>query len=156
MATSAIYPGTFDPMTLGHVDIAKRAAKRFEQLIVAIAPSNRKTTLFSLELRLRLAKEILAAEKNIQVLELKGLLVTFAKDHKAQVIIRGIRNISDVDYELQMVAMNRVMAPEIETLFLTPNEKYAMISATMVREIATLGGDISPFVPECVVNAWRS
>lgn len=142
----SIYPGTFDPITKGHTDLVQRATQLFDRVIVAVAVSPAKSPVFSLEERLRMAKNVLADFERVDVLPLQGLLVEFARMHQAKAIIRGLRAVSDFDYEFQLAGMNRKLAPEIETLFLTPAEKYAYISSSLVREIATLGGDVSAFV----------
>jgi len=148
---TAVYPGTFDPITKGHTDLVKRASALFENLIVAVAANPGKTPVFTLEERLNMANEVLAGY-DVQILPLTGLLVEFAKKHQAKVIIRGLRAVSDFEYEFQLAGMNRKLAPEVETLFLTPTETYAYISSSLVREIAALGGDVSEFVHENVMD----
>jgi pantetheine-phosphate adenylyltransferase len=142
----AIYAGTFDPMTRGHEDLVRRAACLFDRLIVAIAESQPKRPFFSLAERVEMAGEILAPYPNAEICGFNGLLMDFVHAKGAKVIIRGLRAISDFDYEFQMAGMNRNLYPEVETVFLTPGEQYLFISATMVREIALLGGDVSKFV----------
>ena len=142
----AIYAGTFDPLTRGHEDIVRRAAGLFDQLIVAIAASQAKRPFFSLEERSDMAREVLAPYPNVEVCSFEGLLMDFLHSRGAKVILRGLRAASDFEYEFQMAGMNRNLYPEVETLFLTPSEQYTFISATMVREIAILGGDVSKFV----------
>lgn len=142
----SIYPGTFDPITKGHTDLVQRATQLFDRVIVAVAISPTKKPVFSLEQRLAMARTVLAGNDRVEVLPLEGLLVEFARIHQAKAIIRGLRAVSDFDYEFQLAGMNRKLAPEIETLFLTPAEKYAYISSSLVREIAALGGDVSAFV----------
>ncbi len=148
--TTVIYPGTFDPITNGHTDLVRRASNLFDKVILAIAVNPSKSPVFSIEKRLEMANTALSSINNLQVCELEGLLVNFAKIHHASAILRGLRAVSDFDYEFQLAGMNRKLAPEIETLFVTPSEKYAYISSSIVREIATLGGDVTEFVPENV------
>lgn len=142
----AIYAGTFDPLTRGHEDLVRRAVNLFDHVIVAIAASLSKHPFFSLEDRVEMAKEVLAPYKNAEVCSFEGLLMDFLHERKAKVILRGLRAASDFEYEFQMAGMNRNLFPEVETVFLTPSEQYMFISATMVREIAILGGDVSKFV----------
>lgn len=146
MKTRAIYPGTFDPITHGHTDIIKRATKLFEHVTVAIAANPSKKTVFSLEERLELAQAALADFNQVTVRGFKGLLVEFAKQCELQVIVRGLRAVSDFEYEFQMAGMNRTLIPEIETIFLSPTTQYTYISSSLVREIAALGGSIEEFV----------
>ena len=148
-----IYPGTFDPITLGHIDLVQRAADLFPVVVVAVAASTRKQTLFSLEERLQLAREALAEVPQVEVCAFDGLLVEFVRKMEARVILRGLRAVSDYEYELQLAALNRRMAPEVDTLFLTPAEVYSNISSSLVREIAALGGDVSGFVHPAVLRA---
>ncbi|MDP2247778.1 MAG: pantetheine-phosphate adenylyltransferase [Nitrosomonadales bacterium] len=150
MTKTAIYPGTFDPITLGHEDVVRRAARLFDDVIVGVAQSQSKRPLFSLEERVALAAEVLADCPNVRVVGFSGLLMEFARKEGAQVVIRGLRAVSDFEYEFQLAGMNRHLYPEVETLFLTPSEQYMFISASLVREIAILGGDISKFVPSIV------
>jgi pantetheine-phosphate adenylyltransferase len=142
----AVYPGTFDPITNGHEDLIQRAARLFDEVVVGVAHSQAKRPFFSLDERVTLATEVLAQYKNVSVLGFSGLLSEFVKDQKATVILRGLRAVSDFEYEFQLAGMNRRLAPGVETLFLTPSDKYLFLSATIVREIAVLGGDISAFV----------
>ena len=142
----AVYPGTFDPITRGHEDLVRRAARLFDHMIVAVADSKSKKPFFSLDDRIQMAREVLAGIPNIEVVGFSGLLMDFMREHQAKVIIRGLRAVSDFEYEFQMAGMNRNLYPDVETVFLTPGEQYMFISATMVREIATLGGDVSHFV----------
>jgi pantetheine-phosphate adenylyltransferase len=151
--TSAIYPGTFDPITNGHIDLVNRASKLFEHVIVAVAINPTKTPAFSLEKRVDLAKQTLAGLPNVEVCGFEGLLVDIAREKKAQVIIRGLRAVSDFEHEFQLAGMNRHMEPNVETMFLTPAEQFSYISSSLVREIAALGGDVSAFVAPCVVEA---
>jgi len=141
-----VYPGTFDPITRGHEDLVRRAARLFDHMIVAVADSKSKKPFFSLDDRIQMAREVLAGIPNIEVIGFSGLLMDFMREHQAKVIIRGLRAVSDFEYEFQMAGMNRNLYPDVETVFLTPGEQYMFISATMVREIATLGGDVSHFV----------
>ena len=147
----AVYPGTFDPLTRGHEDLVRRAAGLFGEVVVAIADSKAKRPMFSLDERIDMAREALAAYPNVQVLGFSGLLMDFMRSQGANVILRGLRAVSDFEYEFQMAGMNRQLYPDVETMFLTPSEQYMFISATMVREIATLGGDVSLFVSPIVV-----
>ena len=146
----AVYPGTFDPLTRGHEDLVRRAAGLFGELIVAIADSRAKRPMFSLDERIDMAREALAGHDNVRVLGFSGLLMDFMRSQGAHVILRGLRAVSDFEYEFQMAGMNRQLYPDVETMFLTPSEQYMFISATMVREIATLGGDVSLFVSPSV------
>jgi len=152
---TVIYPGTFDPITHGHSDLIARAGKLFDHIIVAVAANVGKQPMFDLKRRVELAKTALAGFKFVSVLPMHGLLVEFAQQHKAVAIIRGLRAVSDFEYEFQLAGMNRKLAPDIETLFLTPAAKYAYISSSLVREIASLGGDIDEFVQEDVAIALR-
>jgi len=152
---NAVYPGTFDPITNGHTDLIERAVRRFDTVIVAIHSSGSKAPAFSWEERVALAREVLAGHQNVVVEGFEGLLVDFARRHQAGVILRGLRAVSDFEYEFQLASMNRQLAPEIETLFMTPDEHYAYVSSSLVREIAGLGGDVTPFVHEKVVAALK-
>jgi len=144
--TRAVYPGTFDPITNGHEDLIQRASRLFGHVVVGVAHSQSKRPFFSLEERVNLAREVLAPYKNVSVLGFSGLLTEFVKEQTASVILRGLRAVSDFEYEFQLAGMNRRLAPGVETLFLTPSDKYLFLSATIVREIAVLGGDIAAFV----------
>lgn len=155
MNGSAIYPGTFDPLTLGHVDLVSRAAKIFDRVILAVSVSTHKTPLFSLKERLDMAKQMAASFDNVEVDSFGGLLVDYAHRKGATVLIRGLRAFSDFDYEFQMALTNRKIAPDIETLFLMPNETCSYLSSSMVREIAVHQGDISKFVPPFVHTAMK-
>lgn len=146
MAITAIYPGTFDPITNGHTDIIQRGLRMFDHLIVAIAPSKAKNPLFELNERVALVQDIVADMANVEVCSFDCLLVDFARQLNANVILRGLRAVSDFEYEFQLAGMNRRLEPDIETTFLTPAEQYAFLSSSMVREIAMLGGDVTPFV----------
>lgn len=155
MKNTIIYPGTFDPITNGHQDLVERACKIFERVIVAIADSPRKTPLFTLEERIGLAKQVLAAYPQVEVVGFSNLLIDFAKEQNARVILRGLRAVSDFEYEFQLANMNRRLAPHIETLFLTPAEQYTYISSTMIKEVARLGGNISDCVHPAVAEALK-
>ena len=150
MNITSIYPGTFDPITHGHSDLVQRAARLFDKVIVAVAANPTKKPAFALEERIRLARLVLADLKNVEVCGFDTLLVDHAKACGAQVILRGLRAVSDFEHEFQLAGMNRRLAPQVETLFLTPAEQYAYISSSLVREIAALGGDVSEFVHEGV------
>ncbi|MEZ5439035.1 MAG: pantetheine-phosphate adenylyltransferase [Lysobacteraceae bacterium] len=151
----AVYPGTFDPITAGHVDLVARAAPLFDHIIVGVAESPGKQPCFSLEERVALARTSLANIKNIDVRGFDGLLAHFVAEVDAGVLLRGLRAVSDFEYEFQLASMNRHLIPEVETLFLTPAEQYSFISSSLVREIARLGGDVSGFVPPAVLDALR-
>ncbi len=153
MDGKAIYPGTFDPITNGHADLVQRAALRFDQVIVAVAGSGSKGPCFSLEKRISLAKTALKNIQNVTVVGFDGLLAEFAITQGAGVILRGLRAVSDFEYEFQLASMNRKLAPTVETMFLTPDEGYSFISSSLVREIAGLGGDVSAFVHPAVKEA---
>ncbi len=144
--TTAVYPGTFDPLTRGHEDIVRRASSLFTAVIVGVADSRGKRPFFTLAERIDMAREVLAPYPNVTVDGFGGLLRDFVRSHGARVIVRGLRAMSDFEYEFQMAGMNRVLIPEVETVFMTPDEKYQFISATIVREIALLGGDTAKFV----------
>ena len=152
---TAVYPGTFDPMTLGHEDLVRRASRLFERLIVAIAVGHHKRTMFSIDERLAIAQELLAAYPNVEVIPFRGLLRDFVVEHGGKVVVRGLRAVSDFEYEFQMAGMNRQLMPDVETLFLTPSDQYQFVSGTFVREIATLGGDVSKFVSPSVLDRLR-
>ena len=142
----AVYPGTFDPITHGHEDLVARASRLFDEVVVAVAHSQAKRPFFSLDERVELAREVLSGHANVTVVGFAGLLSDFVAEQKAGVILRGLRAVSDFEYEFQLAGMNRKLAPGVETLFLTPSDKYLFLSATIVREIAVLGGDVSAFV----------
>jgi pantetheine-phosphate adenylyltransferase len=148
----AVYPGTFDPFTRGHEDLVRRAAKLFQRVVVGIAESRSKKPFFPLEERIAMARELVKAYPNVEVQGFDCLLMDFLRQHNANVIVRGLRAVSDFEYEFQMAGMNRNLYPDVETVFLTPGEQYMFISATMVREIASLGGDVSKFVQPLVVQ----
>jgi pantetheine-phosphate adenylyltransferase len=151
----AVYPGTFDPLTRGHEDLVRRASKLFGSLILGIAESRAKRTFFTLEERIEIAREALGDVKNLQIVGFEGLLIDFVHKHDARVVLRGLRAVSDFEYEFQLAGMNRSLYPELETVFLTPSEQHMFISATLVREIATLGGDVSKFVDPRVVARFK-
>lgn len=142
----AVYPGTFDPITLGHEDMLRRAAQLFDQVIVAVAAGHHKKTLFNLEERMALVREATQAYPQIRVESFSGLMRDFVVARGAKVMVRGIRGATDFDYEVQLAGMNRSLMPDVETIFMPPNEKYQFISSTLVREIATLGGEVEKFV----------
>ncbi|MCE9639414.1 MAG: pantetheine-phosphate adenylyltransferase [Betaproteobacteria bacterium] len=146
MTLKAVYPGTFDPITLGHHDLVRRAASVFDEVIVAVADSRAKRPFFTLEERVDMAKNVLGEFKNVTVMGFSGLLMEFAKKHGAKVVMRGLRAVSDFEYEFQLAGMNRNLFPGVESIFLTPAEQFLFISATLVREISLLGGDVSKFV----------
>ncbi len=152
---SVIYPGTFDPITNGHVDLTERAARLFDRVVVAIAHSEKKTPLFNLQQRVELCQSSLAHLDNVEVMGFSNLLTDFAQSQGARCVLRGLRAVADFEYEFQLANMNRAMYPEFESIFLTPAEHLSYISSSLVREIAALGGDISPFVPESVGAALR-
>ena len=153
MNSVIIYPGTFDPITNGHTDIVVRAARIFERVIVAVAASSAKRTAFSVDERVALARTVLQPYANVDVRRFDGLLADFARSNGAGLILRGLRAVSDFEYEFQMASMNRRLIPEADTIFLTPAEQYSYISSSLVREIAALGGDVSEFVNEHVMAA---
>ena len=155
MDTVAIYPGTFDPITNGHADLIQRARRRFDRVIVAVAGSTGKSTCFTLEERVSLARTAVAQIDQVEVTGFDGLLVKFAEEQGAGVILRGLRAVSDFEYEFQLASMNRKLAPGVETMFLTPDEGYSFISSSLVREIAALGGDVRAFVHPAVQEALK-
>jgi len=152
----AVYPGTFDPLTRGHEDIVRRASALFGEVVVGVADSRGKRPFFTMDDRVEMAREVLAVYPNVTVRAFKGLLRDMVRECEARVIVRGLRALSDFEYEFQMAGMNRSLIPEAETLFLTPDQKYMFISATIVREIALLGGDVSGFVPTQVLERLRA
>ena len=152
---TAIYPGTFDPMTLGHQDLMRRASRLFSRLIVAVAAGHHKNTMFSLEERLDIAQELAAPYPNIEVIAFRGLLRNFVIEHGGKVVVRGLRAVSDFEYEFQMAGMNRQLMPDVETVFMTPSDQYQFVSGTFVREIASLGGDVSKFVAPSVLRRLK-
>lgn len=143
---TAVYPGTFDPFTRGHEDLVRRAANLFDHVVVGIAHSQAKRPFFSVEERVEIAREVLSHYPNVEVKSFGGLLKDFVREQDGRVIVRGLRAVSDFEYEFQMAGMNRHLLPEVETLFMTPSDQYQFISGTIVREIAILGGDVSKFV----------
>ncbi len=155
MSVAAMYPGTFDPITLGHEDLVRRASRLFDRIVVAVAANPSKAPMFSLEERVALAKKVLKSFDNVEVTGYDGLTVDFAQKHDLQVIVRGLRAISDFEYEFQLANMNRHLTDDVETAFLTPTEKYTYISASLVREIAAMGGDVTEFVSPEVKAALR-
>ena len=152
----AIYPGTFDPLTRGHEDLVRRASKLCDRLMVAIAAGHHKNAMFTLDERLEIAREVLAPYPNVEVSGFTGLLRDFVVARGAQVVVRGLRAVSDFEYEFQMAGMNRQLMPDVETLFLTPADQYQFISGTFVREIAMLGGDVSKFVVPLVMERLQA
>lgn len=153
---TGIFPGTFDPITLGHSDLIARASQLFDKVIIAVAENPGKNPLLSLEQRINLIKTTIAHIPHVSVYGFSGLLVDFAKSHKAQVIIRSLRSATDFEYELQLARINEQLAPEIQTLFLTPNPEYAYISSSLVREIIRLNGDVSKFVHPIVAKTLKT
>jgi pantetheine-phosphate adenylyltransferase len=155
LSTTVIYPGTFDPITNGHSDIIARASRIFDHVIVAIAGATAKATAFSTEERVELARTVLQHHANVEVCRFDGLLAHFARERDALLILRGLRAVSDFEYEFQLAGMNKKLMPEVDTIFLTPGEQYSYISSSLVREIASLGGNVSEFVHEAVDEAMK-
>ncbi|WP_342595407.1 pantetheine-phosphate adenylyltransferase [Salinicola lusitanus] len=155
MKNIVVYPGTFDPITNGHRDLIQRAARIFDKVVIAVAESPRKQPTLSLEVREALAREVVADWPNVDVVGFDGLLTELLVQQRARIILRGLRAVSDFEYEMQLANMNRAQAPDVETLFLTPEIENSYISSTLVREIARLGGDVSQHVSPCVVDALR-
>lgn len=157
---TAVYPGTFDPITLGHEDMVRRAAQMFGHVIVAVAAGHHKNSLFLVEERVEMARAALASTAGVEVAEFHGLLRDFVLAHDAKIMVRGLRAVTDFDYEFQLAGMNRSLMPNVETIFLAPSDKYQFISSTLVREIATLGGEVdqfvSPGVNQCLLEKVRS
>jgi pantetheine-phosphate adenylyltransferase len=151
----AVYPGTFDPLTRGHEDLVRRAATLFDKVVLAIADSKAKRPFFTLDERIAMAREVLRGIKNVEVVGFSGLLTEFVRAQGARVVLRGLRAVSDFEYEFQLAGMNRNLYPEMETVFLTPSEQHMFISATLVREIATLGGDVAEFVHPTVAKRLK-
>lgn len=151
----AIYPGSFDPVTNGHLDVVERARKLFDEVIVAVAHNDQKNPLFTLTERLEFLSETIGKQENVRIAPLKGLLVDFAVAQKANAVVRGLRAVSDFEFEFQMALMNRKLEAEVETIFLMPKEEYTYLSSRIVKEIARLGGDITQFVPACVATAFE-
>jgi len=152
---TAVYPGTFDPMTLGHEDLMGRASRLFERLIVAVAAGHHKRTMFSVAERLQIAIELSAKYPNVEVMTFSGLLRDFVVGQDGKVVVRGLRAVSDFEYEFQMAGMNRQLMPDVETVFLTPSDQFQFVSGTFVREIASLSGDVSKFVSPFVLERLR-
>lgn len=152
---TGIYPGSFDPVTYGHLDIIKRSAEMVDELVVGVLNNKAKTPLFSVEERVKMLKEVTKDLGNVKVVPFDGLLVEFARQQKARLVIRGLRAITDFEYEIQMSQTNHKLEPEVETMFLTTNLKYSYLSSTIVREVAAFGGDISQFVPETVAKSIK-
>jgi pantetheine-phosphate adenylyltransferase len=155
MKRTAVYSGTFDPITLGHEDVLRRAAKLFDEVILAVSEAHQKKTLFSLKTRIEIAQEAIKSIANVKVIAFDGLIMDFCAQHNAVAVVRGIRNLSDFDYEQQMAAMNRKLRASVETVFLSPSAELACISSTLVREIAKLGGDVGQMVSPSVAAALR-
>ena len=155
MSHTAVYPGTFDPITLGHADLVRRAARLFDRVILAVADSKAKKPFFTLEERVEMATQVLGDLPNVQVMGFSGLLMKFVQEQGARVVVRGLRAVSDFEYEFQLAGMNRGMYPDVETVFLTPGEQFMFISATIVREISVLGGDTAKFVPPYVAERLK-
>lgn len=155
LKTIAIYPGTFDPLTHGHSDVVRRGARIFDRVVVGVAKDTHKHTVFGFDSRVAMARQVLDGISGVEVMGFQGLLAEFARKQGARVILRGLRAVSDFEYEVQLASMNRVLAPELESVFLTPSEEYAFVSSSLVREIVALGGDVSNFVDERVAAALR-
>ncbi len=149
----AFYPGTFDPPTMGHIDLIRRAGKLFDEVIVGVAENREKSPLFSLQERVLMIDEVMKESENVRVIGFNNLLIDCVREQGADTILRGLRAVSDFEYEFQLAAMNRHLDPGIETTFLTPSEKYAFLSSTLIKEVASLAGDVSDFVPPQVLTA---
>ena len=156
MNNKAVYPGTFDPMTLGHEDLVRRASRLFDHVVLAVADSRTKRPLFTLAERIDMARDALADFKNVSVEGFSGLLMNFVQEHDARVVIRGVRTVSDFDYEFRLAGMNRKLYPDVETVFMTPGEEHMFLSATLVREISVMGGDVSKFVSPTVAGRLKT
>jgi pantetheine-phosphate adenylyltransferase len=152
MNNKAVYPGTFDPITLGHEDLVRRAARLFDTVILAVADSRAKRPFFALDERVDMARQVLKDMPNVEIMGFSGLLMEFVRSHNARVVVRGLRAASDFEHEFQLAGMNRGLYPDVETVFLTPGEQFMFVSATIVREISVLGGDVSKFVPAPVAK----
>lgn len=150
----ALYPGTFDPITNGHIDLVKRTLRLFDEVVIAIAFAHHKKPLFNFDERVNMVKLVFKDDPRIKVVGFEGLLVDFTKEQNAQAVIRGLRAVSDFEYEFGLANMNRSLDEHFETVFLTPSQEYSFVSSTLVREIAKLGGDVSKFVPSCVLTAF--
>jgi pantetheine-phosphate adenylyltransferase len=148
----AVYPGTFDPMTLGHEDLMRRASGLFDKLLLAVAAGHHKRTMFTIDERIDIAREVAAPYANVEVIPFRGLLRDFVVENSGKVVVRGLRAVSDFEYEFQMAGMNRQLMPHVETIFMTPSDQYQFVSGTFVREIAMLGGDVSKFVAPSVLR----
>ena len=153
ITVTAIYPGTFDPLTLGHEDIVQRASQMFEHVVLAVASAHHKKTLFTLPERIQTCQQALSHLPNVRVLGFDGLLVQFARSQGASVMVRGVRSVTDFDYEAQLAGMNRQMVPEVDTVFLTPQSHLQSLSSTLIREISSLGGDVHSWVSPAVAQA---
>jgi pantetheine-phosphate adenylyltransferase len=153
--TTAIYPGSFDPITFGHLDVAERAARLFDRLIIAVAHNDEKRPMFTAQQRMDLISESLGGRANVEIVSFDGLLVDFAKKCGAGAIVRGLRAVTDFEYEFQMALMNKTLSPELETVFLTSREAFTYLSSRVIKEVARLGGDVRKFVPPAVVEALR-
>ena len=156
MNNKAVYPGTFDPMTLGHEDLVRRAARLFGHVVLAVADSRTKRPMFTLADRIDIARDTLKDAKNVSVEGFSGLLMDFVRKHKATVVVRGVRAVTDFDYEFQLAGMNRKLHPDVETVFMTPGEEYMFLSATLVREISVMGGDVSKFVSPVIAGRLQA
>ena len=156
MNNKAVYPGTFDPMTLGHEDLVRRAARLFDHVVLAVADSRTKRPMFTLAERIDMARDTLADVKNVSVKGFSGLLMNFVQEHGARVVMRGVRAVSDFDYEFQLAGMNRKLYPDVETVFMTPGEEHMFLSATLVREISVMGGDVSKFVSPMIAERLKT
>lgn len=152
---TAVYPGTFDPMTLGHEDLMRRASRLYDRLILAVAAGHHKRTMFTIAERLEIAKEVCAPYRNVEVVPFRGLLRDFVVEQGGKVVVRGLRAVSDFEYEFQMAGMNRQLMPDVETVFMTPSDQFQFVSGTFVREIASLGGDVSKFVAPSVLKRLK-
>ncbi len=155
MSQRAIYPGTFDPMTKGHVDLIERACNLFDEIVIAIAASEAKNPLFTLDERIKIAEKIFKNNQKVKVIGFSGLSVNLAKDNDAKILIRGLRVVADFEYEFQLANMNRAMMPELESVFLTPKEQYSYISSSLVKEICKMGGDVSEFVDPIALSELK-
>ncbi|MFQ6110497.1 MAG: pantetheine-phosphate adenylyltransferase [Nitrospinota bacterium] len=155
MTRKAVYPGSFDPVTYGHIDIIRRGLKMFDELVVAVASNPQKDTLFSIEERLRFIRDALDSEPRVQVESFQGLLVDYVRSRGASVIVRGLRAVSDFEYEFQMALMNRSLAESVETVFMMPSEQYSYLSSRLVKEVAAFGGDVSGLVPPSVLRGLK-